>query len=217
MPIQKWIIINDKKYDVSTFMKSHPGGEKIINENLYSDMTSQFTTFHHNSKRALAVLHSLHCDSLHCDSLHGKTITTQHNNNFMKLFSDIKGRGLLNHSYLIVILQIVDVYMYYIASVYLLYVRSFYLSAIMMGVCHARSGFVMHFGGHYGLTGNRNIDTYIGTFFMCFVNGGSLKWWKTRHNKHHVFTNDNANDPDLKVNPLLVYDIKRYNSKFKYR
>ncbi|KAG0054774.1 hypothetical protein BGZ83_010450 [Gryganskiella cystojenkinii] len=41
-----WVIIHDKVYDVSRFLKDHPGGKKIILKNAGTDATKQFDAFH---------------------------------------------------------------------------------------------------------------------------------------------------------------------------
>ena len=35
--------------------------------------------------------------------------------------------------------------------------------------------------------------------------GYSVGWWRARHNTHHLMTNEDGNDPDIKTAPLLVY------------
>ena len=35
--------------------------------------------------------------------------------------------------------------------------------------------------------------------------GYSVGWWRARHNTHHLVTNEDGNDPDIKTAPLLVY------------
>jgi fatty acid desaturase 2 (delta-6 desaturase) len=42
----QWIVINDNVYDVSQFMKKHPGGRRIIYESLNQDVTDAFQAFH---------------------------------------------------------------------------------------------------------------------------------------------------------------------------
>ena len=35
--------------------------------------------------------------------------------------------------------------------------------------------------------------------------GYSVGWWRARHNTHHLVTNEDGNDPDIKTAPLLIY------------
>eukprot|EP00041_Stephanoeca_diplocostata_P004461 m.45418 g.45418 ORF g.45418 m.45418 type:complete len:307 (+) comp15130_c0_seq1:51-971(+) len=41
-----WIVIANKVYDVTSFLKSHPGGGKVIMHYAGADATSEFTTLH---------------------------------------------------------------------------------------------------------------------------------------------------------------------------
>lgn len=41
-----WVIINDNVYDVSEFLKKHPGGAKIILAHAGRDATKAFESFH---------------------------------------------------------------------------------------------------------------------------------------------------------------------------
>ena len=41
-----WVIINDNVYDVTEFLKKHPGGAKIILAHAGRDATEAFESFH---------------------------------------------------------------------------------------------------------------------------------------------------------------------------
>mmetsp|Transcript_9522 Transcript_9522/g.22227 ORF Transcript_9522/g.22227 Transcript_9522/m.22227 type:complete len:282 (-) Transcript_9522:371-1216(-) len=42
-------------------------------------------------------------------------------------------------------------------------------------------------------------------YFLGFVQGYDVGWWRARHNTHHVCTNEDGSDPDIKTAPLLIY------------
>eukprot|EP01095_Lingulamoeba_sp_RSL-Kostka_P016785 TRINITY_DN834_c2_g2_i1.p1 TRINITY_DN834_c2_g2~~TRINITY_DN834_c2_g2_i1.p1 ORF type:complete len:502 (-),score=176.07 TRINITY_DN834_c2_g2_i1:135-1640(-) len=44
-----WVVIGNKVYDVSNFMKDHPGGKRILIKVGGTDSTSQFKTYHNES------------------------------------------------------------------------------------------------------------------------------------------------------------------------
>lgn len=54
-----WIIINNDVYDVSEFIKRHPGGSEIIESRAGEDATSYFIAKHRNNKRVLGMLSKL--------------------------------------------------------------------------------------------------------------------------------------------------------------
>jgi len=45
-PQDCWIVVNNKVYDVTKFLKAHPGGEKIITDLAGQDCTEQFYAYH---------------------------------------------------------------------------------------------------------------------------------------------------------------------------
>jgi fatty acid desaturase len=48
-------------------------------------------------------------------------------------------------------------------------------------------------------------------YALGFLQGYDVGWWRARHNTHHVCTNEDGSDPDIKTAPVLVY--VRGNSK----
>jgi len=43
-----WVIVNDKVYDITSILKTHPGGQKILVENAGKDCTELFNKARHN-------------------------------------------------------------------------------------------------------------------------------------------------------------------------
>jgi len=44
------------------------------------------------------------------------------------------------------------------------------------------------------------------TFFEGFCKGGSARWWRNRHNKHHAMPNMIGQDGDLNTTPFFAWD-----------
>jgi fatty acid desaturase len=42
-------------------------------------------------------------------------------------------------------------------------------------------------------------------FALGMWQGYVVGWWRARHNTHHLVTNEDGNDPDIKTAPLLIY------------
>lgn len=53
---------------------------------------------------------------------------------------------------------------------------------VVLGVAWAHCGFVQHHAGHMGYL-------RLQTLFECFLKGGSARWWRNRHTKHHACPN----------------------------
>lgn len=76
------------------------------------------------------------------------------------------------------------------------------------GVAVARCGFVMHMAIHQAVFKCHKHNKWLAIFTKNILIGTSWRWWKNRHNKHHQGCNVVKSDPDLKTNPMLVYNEK---------
>ena len=59
--------------------------------------------------------------------------------------------------------------------------------------------FVQHHAGHMGW-----IKVQI--VYECLLKGGSARWWRNRHTKHHACPNVVGLDGDLRTTPFLAWD-----------
>ena len=59
-----WVIVNNKVYDVTSYVSSHPGGVMAITNYCGTDMTSAFEMQHSNSGRANSILDTLYKGNL---------------------------------------------------------------------------------------------------------------------------------------------------------
>jgi len=63
----------------------------------------------------------------------------------------------------------------------------------------------MHDCGHMSSFGSRKLNLIFQNFLLGYINGGAASWWRTRHNIHHVLTNEEGRDPDLKTTPIITW------------
>tara|TARA_B100001769_G_C22112412_1_gene602240 strand:+ start:1526 stop:2734 length:1209 start_codon:yes stop_codon:yes gene_type:complete len=194
-----YICINNNVYDVSDFSNIHPGGNIInyyncIGNNI--DATHAFNTFHLRSKVAYKLLNTL-------------TIIERKNcqkNDFNKLIQKWKKKGYYDTKYSFFILwSLITIVCCYL-SYMLLYYDYPFLGGHLIGIVWTHCGFIQHHAGHLGFTGNSNIDLTIQTFFEGFLKGGSARWWRNRHNKHHAMPNSIKYDGDLRTTPFFAWD-----------
>lgn len=80
------------------------------------------------------------------------------------------------------------------------------LSGVLMGVFWQQMAFIGHDLGHNLITGNREIDSYLGLIVGNLMTGVSMAWWKRSHNLHHVVTNSCDYDPDIQHLPVFAVD-----------
>jgi fatty acid desaturase len=65
---------------------------------------------------------------------------------------------------------------------------------------------VQHHFGHIGGLRDRSSDVLVQSIFECFLKGGSARWWRNRHHKHHAFPNTFGLDGDLRTTPFVAFD-----------
>ena len=193
------LCINNNIYDVSEFSKIHPGGNIInfyncINNNI--DATHAFNTFHLRSKKAYKMLNGL------------KIIEkkTHNNSDFYKLINLWKLKGYYKTKYKFFILWSLFTVLTCYISYLLLYYEYPIIGGIISGLSWTHCGFIQHHAGHLGFTGNSYIDLKVQTFFEGFLKGGSARWWRNRHNKHHAMPNAIEYDGDLRTTPFFAWD-----------
>jgi len=63
----------------------------------------------------------------------------------------------------------------------------------------------MHDCGHMSSFATRKMNLIFQHFLLGYINGGSPSWWRSRHNIHHVLTNEEGRDPDLRTTPVLTW------------
>ena len=127
-----------------------------------------------------------------------------------RIKTKVKQKQLLKKSWYYASLNCLEVLGLIYLTNLILYMNYLYVASIIFGITLSRSGFVMHMAGHNSL-----VPKYNNTFFYIYKNlicGVSSKWWRDRHNKHHQNTNVKTKDPDLKTQPLLVYNEKLWIS-----
>jgi len=90
------------------------------------------------------------------------------------------------------------------------------LGGVILGVAWAHCGFLQHHCGHVAVSGTRSVDFLLQTFFEGFLKGGSARWWRNRHNKHHAQPNRIGVDGDLATTPLFAWDQKLAKKCFSW-
>jgi fatty acid desaturase len=76
--------------------------------------------------------------------------------------------------------------------------------AFFLALAQQQSGWVGHDYSHHSVFKSPYWNDAVGRFF-AWLQGYELQWWKARHNTHHVATNEDGNDPDIRTAPLFTY------------
>lgn len=82
--------------------------------------------------------------------------------------------------------------------------------AVLSILCHAFAQVVTGWMGHSMAHSRDKTLNQVGRIFASLVGGFSLEWWSPKHNMHHIFTNSQLYDDDIK------HDYKVYLYPFLY-
>jgi fatty acid desaturase len=78
------------------------------------------------------------------------------------------------------------------------------LAAVVLGLTTTQLGIIGHDAGHMAVFRKERHNYLLGQFCLSFVLGVSFWSWRERHNRHHVLTNDEEEDPDLELGGLFT-------------
>jgi fatty acid desaturase len=207
-----WISIQGKVYNVTDWVKNHPGGDFPLLNLAGQDVTDAFLAFHPGT--AWNLLPQFLVGSL--SDYEVAPVAEEHR----RLLREFKKAGLYKNP--------LDVYAMYACWVVPLFVLSVLgvlysksamvhmFSAVMLGVVWNQSGWVGHDTGHCGMFKNRNIDRWIALVVGNCLTGISMGWWKRNHNAHHIACNSIEYDPDLQYIPLFAVTSKLFKNLYSY-
>ncbi len=78
------------------------------------------------------------------------------------------------------------------------------LAAVTLGFTVTQVGLLGHDAGHMAIFRRAWPNWVVGRFCLSFLLGVSFWFWRDRHNRHHVLTNDEEEDPDLELGGLFT-------------
>jgi fatty acid desaturase 1 (delta-5 desaturase) len=119
---KKWIVINDKVYDVSRFKKKHPGGEKLLMNHISEDATDAFMAFHKNLQKVSKYMKTIEVGKLSDEYKNKPENKDEVIEDFRKIKLLAEKMGLYDTNYLFFFLHfahivIIDLLAWYIMSV----------------------------------------------------------------------------------------------------
>ena len=214
--------IHGVNYDCSSFQDRHPGGD-IIARYHGTDATDAFEAFHMDSEwtqkllKTLPVIDGAAVDEV--DEAYAKPDALRATNTGDVKLEDDKeqqakfsqeirdeffGKDVYRLGFLVWGTTVV--FMIYASAVLARDYNCCITAGVVLGVAWAHCGFLQHHAGHVAVTGNRQYDFIIQTFFESYLKGGSARWWRGRHNKHHAQPNRIGVDGDLATVPLFAWD-----------
>jgi linoleoyl-CoA desaturase len=222
--------IYGKKYDLTNFIKYHPGGADIILKTKHEkDITALFETYHAFSDID-KIKETLNKYEIKLDNDNNNNNNKKYDfTNYHKLLKEVKcffpNRKSIKTQSLFIGLDII-IFMVYVStfvtamfSSYSLFIRG--SCSCIAGLTYISLGFnVMHDASHFAISTNENINNILNKIWNSWGLWNHKIWFYHHVYNHHSFTGIEHNDPDLyhlqpfgekveisnnrKINPFLI-------------
>lgn len=197
-----WIIIDNKVYDVTSWMGKHPGGSRILEVQGGCDVTETYLINHDDKARLRKNVFLI------------GYIRDDQQKHLSPLAEDIfsfKDRLMKAGKYTsetLFYVKLVGIYVFWFSlGWYFMLCRSgswldIFLSGSCMSMFLQQMALLGHDLGHNSVSMNRELDHFVASVLSVFV-GISVSWWKINHHTHHAVTNSIEHDPDIQHLPFL--------------
>lgn len=91
-----------------------------------------------------------------------------------------------------------------------------YLGGFVTGIFWQQVNFLGHDAGHGSVMKSKYWCDWYGLLVGNFLSGLSIAWWKHSHYTHHVVTNVLSYDPDIQHLPVFAVDTKFFQGFYSY-
>uniref|UniRef100_A0A671SBK7 Fatty acid desaturase 2 n=1 Tax=Sinocyclocheilus anshuiensis TaxID=1608454 RepID=A0A671SBK7_9TELE len=220
----QWIVVERKVYNVSQWVKRHPGGLRIIGHYAGEDATEAFTAFHPDLQLVRKYMKPLLIGELEASE---PSQDCQKNaalvEDFRALREHLEAEGCFKNQPLFFLLHLGHILL--LEAIALMLVWSA-VCMVMKVATYKTSKFVRVSVGNLFWAVSAS-DVFV--FVRVCPQGASAGWWNHRHFQHHAKPNVFKKDPDVnmlnafvvgKVQPV-EYGVKKikhlpYNHQHKY-
>ncbi|XP_014849329.1 fatty acid desaturase 2-like [Poecilia latipinna] len=231
----QWLVVNRKVYNISQWVKRHPGGSRVIGHYAGEDATEVFAAFHPDQKFVQKFLKPL---------LIGELVATEPNQDgnksaelieeFDRLREQAEKRGLFQARPLFFCLHLCHIVLLEALAFLLLshlgtsWTMTLLCSALL-ATAQSQAGWLQHDFGHLSVFKKSKWNHLVHKFVIGHLKGASANWWNHRHFQHHAKPNVFKKDPDINMMDIFVlgntqpveYGIKKikhypYNYQHQY-
>jgi len=208
-----WIIIDERAYDITSFILAHPGGVGPVLNMAGKDASDVFANYH-SAKVTRTMLPAYLVGEV------TDIVVEPHVADFRNLRQEMLREGLFETDYVFYAKLCTWMVFLFICSVALsigaigggaMWARLF--GGALMGVFWQQLAGLGHDLGHSGVTHDFHTDHMVGSALSCLM-GLSVGWWKSDHNTHHVVCNAVEHDPNIQHMPLLAITPKIFEKPF---
>lgn len=201
------VYLYGKTVDVSKFIHKHPGGAKALRIFQNRDATEQFEMYH--SPVAHKMMHAMSKDAPDAPA-ESAVASTDIGRDFAALTKQMERLGYFKADYVDEAFKLFLTLMPAFIGARLLHSGMPVLGAFLIGFSFYLSGWTSHDYLHHAVIKGSSKkmvhwNNAIGYLLGPLWQGYAVEWWRARHNTHHLVTNEEGNDPDIKTAPVFVY------------
>nr|AOG21008.1 delta6 desaturase [Thraustochytrium sp. ATCC 26185] len=220
---KQWVLIDNVEYDVTNFMRRHPGGSVIKYglANTGADATEMYKAFHLRSRKANLILKTLPKREPQCKIQPGQSVSEDSkegeiNRAFVKFEEGLKAEGFFETSMTHVALRVAELAALFCLGL-LAFSKGYTVTGVLLhGLFGGRCGWVQHEAGHGSFVNSVWLGHRIQHIFIGFGLGTSGHLWRVMHNKHHSATQKVGHDLDIDTAPVVSF-FKTAVEKSKFR
>jgi len=204
-----WISIQGKVYNVSDWLKDHPGGDVPLLHLAGQDVTDAFIAYHPGSAWK-------YLDNFFTGYYLKDFEISEVSKDYRKLYFEFakmglfekKGHGLMYSLISIALMLFVVVYGVLRSESVLVHLGC----GMLLGMLWIQSAYVGHDSGHYQVMCSPGYNKIAQVLAGNCLTGISIAWWKWTHNAHHLACNSLDYDPDLQHIPVFAVSSKLFHS-----
>jgi len=192
-----WTRIGDKEYDISEWVNKHPGGRKLASLAVNQDSSDLLISYHLNYEKAEAILQKLPSRAAKIIPAHRTNLqTTFHRELQQEVKEYFIQTGQSPRGGMPVVYRLLFWFVTGLLLNYLTLCQGLVFFAPFLGWWMASMGLaVQHDANHGALFQNPELNSFFG-LFDDLIGGSSLIWRHHHDVGHHLWTNDEQEDPD---------------------
>ncbi|KAJ8249160.1 hypothetical protein GJAV_G00231820 [Gymnothorax javanicus] len=201
----QWLVIDRKVYDVSDWVKRHPGGIRVISHYAGEDATDAFSAFHPDSDFVRKFLKPLLIGELASNEpSQDREKNAELTQAFRELRKRIEREGFFKTKLLFFCLHLGHIFLLEALALLLIWVcgtgwLQTLLCSVILATSQSQAGWLQHDFGHLSVFRKSRWNHLLHKFIIGHLKGASANWWNHRHFQHHAKPNIFSKDPDVNM------------------